>query len=487
MLRNERNTLPLAKSDLRSLAVIGPTARTPLIGGGGSARVIPARADSVLDVLRGRAGPGGGIQFAPGVDLDGVAVPASALSLRRAQAGGATQADSQVDYTSSAALPAGSSWTWAGTLTPPESGVHDLRIQGAGGTQTLGGSITLTLEGTQIGSVDAIIGGDSRLIRTADGLGNAGQQVELTAGRPYAITIRAAAGATTPLQVRLAWVTPQRRQQAIDEAARVARTARTALLFAFNEGTEGQDRSSLSLPEDQDKLIQAVTAANPRTIVVLNVGDPVLMPWLDRTAAVLQMWYPGQEGADATAALLVGEANPGGKLPVTYPKRAEDSPVAAPERYPGVDGHAVYREGVFVGYRHYDAMGIAPLFPFGHGLSYTRFDYRELKVRDSRDGFEVSFTVQNTGDRSGAEVPQVYVGPPNPAPVPMPPRHLAGFARVELRPGERRTVTVKVTGRALSYWSVQRGGWVRATGRREVFVGSSSRDIRLRTTTPTGR
>jgi beta-glucosidase len=288
------------------------------------------------------------------------------------------------------------------------------------------------------------------------------------------------------MQVRLAWVTPQARQQAVDDAVRIARTARAAVVFAFNEGTEGQDRTSLSLPGNQDTLIAAVAAANRRTAVVLNTGDPVLMPWLDRTGAVLQMWYPGQEGADATAALLLGEANPGGKLPETYPARAADSPTAPVERYPGVDGHAVYSEGIFVGYRHYDANGITPLFPFGHGLSYTRFDYRDLTVRRTRNGLEVSFVVANAGKRTGTEVPQVYLGPPASALVPMAPRHLAGFDRIELRPGQRRRVGIEVTERTLSYWSVAQGGWALATGRRDVLVGSSSRDIRLRTTVTVG-
>ena len=300
----------------------------------------------------------------------------------------------------------------------------------------------------------------------------------LVAGQARTIVVTATASSATPLQIRLAWVTPQRRAQLTNEAVALAASAHTTLVFAFNEGTEGQDRTSLALPDRQDDLVAAVASANARTVVVLNTGDPVLMPWLAGTGAVLQMWYPGQEGADATAAVLLGEADPGGRLPETYPARAADAPTAPVERYPGVNGHAAYSEGIFVGYRWYDANGIVPLFPFGHGLSYTRFRYSDLTVRPTNGGLEVEFTVRNIGDRTGADVPQVYVGPPMPAPVPMAPRQLAGFARLTLRAGERRQVRIAVTGRTLSYWSP--AGWRLAAGHREVMVGASSRDIRLR-------
>ncbi|MFI7228988.1 glycoside hydrolase family 3 C-terminal domain-containing protein [Nonomuraea angiospora] len=482
LLRNERDLLPLGRADLADLVVIGPTAASPLVGGGGSARVIPASAESPLTALRRQAGPGGRIRWATGVDLEGVPVPASALALQRtqqgAQQGGAPQAAAQVDHTGADALAAGSSWTWTGTLTAPETGDYDLRIQGAGGVPSFNGSISLTLDGVKIGSVGALLGGNSSLIATSGGLTNAGATVRLEAGVAKPVTVSATGVAGTPLQVRLAWVTPRRRQEALREAAALAKGARAALVFAFNEGTEGADRAALALPNGQDPVIGAVAAANARTAVVLNTGDPVLMPWVGNVSSILQMWYPGQEGADATATLLLGGASPGGKLPVTFPRRAEDVPTARPERYPGVGGVADYSEGVLVGYRHYDAHGIEPLFPFGHGLSYTRFQYDGLSVRAAGGGLSVSFTVANTGWRAGVEVPQVYLGSPPGPPVPMPPRALAGFARVGLSPGERRRVTVAVPPRALQYWSD--GRWTLARGRRTVHVGSSSRDLRLR-------
>ncbi|MCZ9341478.1 glycoside hydrolase family 3 C-terminal domain-containing protein, partial [Streptomyces sp. TRM76130] len=237
--------------------------------------------------------------------------------------------------------------------------------------------------------------------------------------------------------VRLAWVTPEQRAADIRAAASLAGQVHTPVVFAFN-GSGGStggggDRTTLALPVHQDELIEAVAAANPRTVVVLNVGDPVTMPWREKVGTILLAGYTGQEGGWATADLLLGRANPGGKLTMTFPEREADHPTldpAHPERYFGVDGVVTYSEGVFTGYRHFDRAGVDPLFCFGHGLSYTRFTYGRLSVSAVRDGLEVSFTVTNTGDRSGAEVPQVYVGPAPHAPVDMPVRTLAAFERV---------------------------------------------------------
>ena len=288
-------------------------------------------------------------------------------------------------------------------------------------------------------------------------------------------------------------ITPEPRRGNIDAAVAAAKAARTAVVFAWNEVG-----NSLSLAEEQDELIHRVAAANPRTIVVLNTGGPVAMPWKDSVRAILEMWYPGQEGGWATANLLLGRANPGGRLPVTFPVRIEDVPARAaghPERWttpapPGSTGMsaeapaATFSEGIAVGYRWYDQQKIEPLFPFGHGLSYTRFQYSNLILKRNGGGVDVTFALRNTGSRSGAEVAQVYAGPvPNP-PAPMALKSLVGFERVVLKPGQSRRVTIHVDARGLAYWSTEKHDWMAAGGDRPFYVGASSRDIRLEGSLP---
>ncbi|HMI19936.1 MAG TPA: fibronectin type III-like domain-contianing protein, partial [Sphingomonas sp.] len=195
----------------------------------------------------------------------------------------------------------------------------------------------------------------------------------------------------------------------------------------------------------------------------------------------LEMWYPGQEGGWATADLLAGKANPGGKLPITFPAAMKDTPAGEsghPERSVGIDQKVIQSEGIFVGYRYYDHRNIAPLFPFGHGLSYTSFAYSDLKISRTDIGFDVEFTLRNVGSRLGSEVPQVYLGP-SVADIPMPPKALAGFARIELEPGASQTVRIHIPARQLAYWSVEQRNWVTPVGPRAVYVGGSSRDARL--------
>jgi len=481
LLKNADDVLPLDPSELGSIVVVGPTAVLHLVGGGGSSHVLPLSADATLPALRRRAASGMEIRHLAGIDLEGIPVPGSALShdgeggpvpgLVRSRDDAADGSDPVLDFTGSRALPSGHRWRWTGTLTAPTTGEYDLKVQWSSSR----GSVTVDGERAAL---------RTSLIPTSDGLRNSVLTVRLEAGVRHAVEIDAnppPAGrdGEEGFQLRLAWVTPERRQAVMDSAVAAARDARGAVVFAYNEGSEGVDRSSLSLPGNQDALVASVARANPRTVVVLQTGDPVLMPWIDDVGAVLETWYPGEVGGDATAALLLGEAAPGGKLPVTFPRSEREMPTADSARYPGLDGHAVYSEGILVGYRWYDAQGVDPLFPFGHGLSYTTFAYESLTVRPRDDGFDVSFVVRNAGTRAGVEVAQVYLGPVLHSPAPMAPKALAGFARLELAPGERRQVLVHADGRALSYWSEADHGWRRAPGPRPVFVGSSSRDIRL--------
>jgi len=207
------------------------------------------------------------------------------------------------------------------------------------------------------------------------------------------------------------------------------------------------------------------------------------MPWADQVPGIVEAWYPGIEDGNAIAAVLFGDVNPSGKLPETFPKAQSDLPTQTPEQYPGVNGHAVYSEGLDVGYRWYDAKGIAPLFPFGHGLSYTTFGYSGLVVKKLAGGsVSVSFTVTNTGTRPGAEVPQVYVGdPPSSG---EPPKQLKGYQKVFLQPGQSAPVSLTLDPRSFAYWQ---NGWIVGGGTYAILVGSSSRDIRLQTTVNLGK
>ena len=269
-----------------------------------------------------------------------------------------------------------------------------------------------------------------------------------------------------------------------EEAVSLAAKSDLAIVvagYASNLESEGFDRTTLNLPAGQDDLIRAVAAANKNTIVVINAGSPVAMDWIEQTPAVLDMWYGGQEGGHAIASVLFGDANPSGKLPVTFPKRIEDSPAFG--NYPGTNLHVDYAEGIYVGYRHFDTRDIQPLFPFGHGLSYTKFELSGLEVSPSKVAMnkpvQVKLRVRNTGSTAGAEVVQLYLHDVK-ASVDRPVKELKGFQRVYLKPGETQTVSFTLDASAMSFFSPTQKAWVAEPGAFEVLAGTSSRDIRLR-------
>ncbi len=275
----------------------------------------------------------------------------------------------------------------------------------------------------------------------------------------------------------------------IAAAVAAARQADVAVVFAGLNGewdNEGLDRTGIALPHRQDELIARVAAANPRTVVVLQTGSPVALPWLDAVPAVLQAWYPGQECGNAIADVLLGDADPGGRLAQTWPLRLEDTvAIGKAQAYPGVDGHVRYEEGVFIGYRHYERHGVAVQFAFGHGLSYTRFEHSGLQLdRDTLapgDTLALQTTVRNIGARSGHEVVQVYVHDES-ASVARPPQELKAFAKLALAPGEARTVSLHLPMRAFAFYDEARSAWVAEAGRYEVRVGASSVRIGQRAT-----
>jgi beta-glucosidase len=573
LLRNERGTLPLRPSDVvgDGVLVMGPTAVAAYVGGGGSAHVTPAPGVvSPYDALKATLGPSARLRFVPGYDLDGELVPSSAVAvpagpsvlpgglppgdegfagqagwLRQqtstatvpsgaepAPCGGACapdQVDPTVDYGGANALPAATAWRWTTRFTAPSGGPWQLKVfvrDQAGAALFVDGLATNPNRRINVGGFGLVGGFGASTVPTWDGLAQvnknhdtSGQQLQqatftttFAAGETHDLDLRAVANGTDPLGVRFQWVPPGWDTRTIDEAAAAARSARKVVIFAYDEGTEGNDRPDaanqnnqalgLTLPGYQDALISAVAAANPDTVVVLNTGDPVLMPWARSVRSILEMWYPGQRGGVATADVLTGRVNPGGKLPVTFPPDATHFPTYDPgctdpslngncPLYPGraepgfVSGNHGYRtidyasNGIFVGYRWYDLHDVAPLFPFGHGLSYTSFRYADLTTTATADGLDASFTVRNVGPRPGAEVAQVYVGPTASPPVPLAERALVGFERVELAPGHAKRVTAHVAARGLSYWSTTTHRWELALGARALLVGSSSRDIRL--------
>jgi beta-glucosidase len=278
-----------------------------------------------------------------------------------------------------------------------------------------------------------------------------------------------------------------------DAAVADAKKADVAIVFAGDRMTEGDDKFCLTLEcphynGDQDGLIDEVAAANPNTIVVLETGAPVLTPWRDKVKGLLEAWYPGSQGGTAIADVLFGKTDPAGRLPATFPGSADDIPTAGdPEKYPGVADVVRYKEGVLVGYRWYDAKDLTPAYEFGAGQSYTTFDYSDLHVRGSGTGLSVSFRVENTGDRSGTDVPQLYLGLPQPsADVVQPPRALKAFQKVTLGAGRAARVTMRVNQRGLSYWNTAANDWQVANGCYGVSLGRSSRNIVLSGSFPVG-
>jgi beta-glucosidase len=469
LLRNEHRTLPLTGG---SIAVIGPTGTLPFVSGGGSAHVVPDHADSPLDAIKARAGSGAEVTYALGEDLFGKAIPAAVLS---------PAFDSEGQQ-----VGAGQSWTYDGSLTLADADEWTFVLHFSSAPTA---RPKVLLDGEELFPIAAGYGeyfSGGLVSVDPDGLSVRRKTLNLTKGTH---TLRITAeGGDSGLLFRLRRITGATRAQDVADAVAAARAARSVVLFAYEDATEGLDRTTIGLPGNQPSLIRAVTAANPRTTVVLNTSSSTSMPWLPRTGAVLQMYYPGQEGAAATAAVLFGDCDPGGRLTQSFPVDDDHHPVAGdPRRYPGVNGTEEYSEGIHVGYRWYDAEGVRPLYAFGHGLSYTSFAYEDVSARWNRHGLDVSFTVRNTGRRAGVDVPQVYVGRSPNLRLDQAVRVLGGYQRLALRAGERRRVTVRVGGRTLSSWDPKRHQWVLGTGRRAVWVGASSGDLRLRTSAEVGR
>ncbi|MGC9198881.1 MAG: beta-glucosidase [Acidobacteriaceae bacterium] len=489
LLKNEDHLLPLYAAELDDVVLIGPTAgQVDSIGINGERSVgLPWREVGPLAAMRKISGDPK-IRFSVADNMTGTLVPASALShdgkpglLRVGNSGGATQVDAQLNFTqlNGNPLPANATLTWKGTLTPPHAGDYWLYLQ------ALGTNAGIMIDGKPLARTGAFQGGvhgdilqanQDNVVPTPDGLDNLRRAVRLTAG-PHAIEVKTTPDSSgAPVQVRLNWYTPEQRKADAAAAIEAAKKAKVAVVFVWTRLTP-----VFGLPGDQDNLVEEVAAVNPNTIVVLNTSQPVALPWLDKVKAVLEMWWPGDEGGWSTANLLLGKASPAGRLPVTWGKKLTDYPATDP-RYPerswkGVDGKTTYSEGVNVGYRWFQKEHIQPLFPFGYGLSYTSFAYSGLKVQKAADGgLNLSFEIRNTGKMDADEVPQAYLGAPSsiPAGVQFPVNALVAFDRVTIPAGQSRVVALHVPLRQLQYWSVKEQKWTLPQGARTLSVGPSS-------------
>lgn len=470
-----------------TIAVIGPNAKVAQIMGGGSSQLNPHYQITPWEALVETEGESG-LTFAPGCtnhrwepvlagpitvdyfDNDSLSgepvhrdVIDSALTFWiHPVAGGRVDA-------------ARFSARMTGTFTPEVDGLHVLGVHSAGLSRVF-------VDGKLV--ADAWAGWTKGRTFFEEGCDEVTGEVMLTAGHPHRIEIEFATKAPENLVVfgvRVGISRPMGDSE-IADAAEAARQADTTVLFVGRSGewdTEGSDLQGIALPGRQDNLIAAVCAANPRTVVVLQTGGPVEMPWLPKAAAVLQAWYPGQEAGNAIADVLYGRADPGGRLPQTFPVRWQDNPTHSqdPEVYPGLDGRVRYEEGLMIGYRHYDRTGIHPLFPFGHGLSYTSFALSDVTARPLDDGVRVTARVKNTGSRAGSTVVQVYLGEIAP-PVLRPRRELKGFAKVALDPGASTEVVIDVTARDFAWFDVKAQVWTVTGGTYTAFVGFSAADIR---------
>ncbi len=437
LLKNAGSVLPLSSGG--SIAVVGPAAdASATYAGGGSAYVLPSGTVSPLAGIKAAAGSGTGVAYQPGLPAD-TSLPAI------------PPADLSPAY---APTPFGGSYT--GTLTAPETGTYVLAITNPCGCYT---STYLSLDGKQI-----IDDPSTPPVHTYS------VAVQLTAGKTYTLSISGDSS-------QLLWGTPSALAPGIAAAVSAAKSASVAVVVVSDDTeSEAADRPSLNLPSAQDELISAVAAANPHTVVVVNAGAPVAMPWLPAVAGVLDTWYPGQTSGTALASVLFGQTDPGGHLPVTFPASLSQVPASTTAQFPGNGSTVQYSEGVDVGYRWYDAKSIAPLYPFGFGLSYTRFAFSHLSVsRQVTDGTQdvrVSAVVTNTGHRTGSEVAQLYLG--DPAGTGEPPRQLAGFQRVSLAPGASARVSFVLTPQEESWWDDAANGWTQTAGQYQVFVGDSS-------------
>jgi len=497
LLRNEGGILPLGE-EVTSIALIGPQAGADaVLVEQGSPFVDPIHASPAFASIAERAGDGVAVSYSPGslglrplpvADIEHFATPggepgflAQYYSSASMEFPGAPRAEEVVEDPSLAAapdipgLPRNNQWSvrYDSVFTPEESGVHRFTLHGSGSARLY---VAGELEGEYYHS---------------DFANSAFANVELFQGVPVDIRIeytpRSALrsermemfGVEMGLTLRFGHAEPD---DLLDEAVSAASEADVAVVFAGELVGEGMDRHSLALQADQDRLIQAVARANPNTVVVLNTGGPVAMPWLDRVAAVMEMWLPGDAFGETMAGLLFGDREPGGRLPITFPADESQGAATQPHQMPGILdpvtgslGDALFDEGIFVGYRYFDEHGQEPLFPFGHGLSYADIEMSLLDAELRSDGsLVVQLLLENESDRPGKAVAQLYLGLPETTQ--SPPWQLKGFADAVVGAGDSELVEITVPAEAFRYWDSASGSWKVAAGTYRMRIGPSSRE-----------
>ena len=491
LLRNESSILPLDPA-VTSVAVIGPNADLIEVGGGGSSQVMPHRPTSFVQELRDRLGPNITVTHEVGCSIDREEPD---LDVRLLDDG------FDLDYIASpdlSAPPVETEKLWVSRFVALGDPVPGVQVRScalrATGTFRADVSGTWRLGVANAGRARILIDGEVLVDNTDPtpgaffyGVGSTtvSAPVELIAGEPHTLTIEFT-NDSSPVAGFVVSATRPEVPDAMQRAVAAAAEAEVAIVVVGSNAqweSEGADRPNLDLVGDQDELVKQVAAVNPRTVVVVNAGAPVTMPWADQVAGVIMLWYPGEEGAAALADIVTGTADPGGRLPITFPTRIEDTPPqrtvagagrSTKDQYPGTDGTVTYGEGLFVGYRHYDEAEIEPAFCFGHGLSYATFEVGVPHVDPVAATVEVPVT--NTSHRLGTEVIQVYVEPVDRRPE-RPIRELRGFAKLSLDPGGSETVRIDLDPRAFSRWDAARGTWLHQPGDWIVAVGRSSRDL----------
>jgi len=489
LLKNENHALPLDRNKLRKLLVVGPNAAQARLGGGGSASVTPFYSVSPLEGLREIAGSKVEIEYLEGCSLVGTMEPIRE-GIEHQDAAGRWIPGLKAEFFNNGQISeepdatwsvddVNFSWGWAspgpgvlrfsyaarfsGRLVPPVSGHYRLGVFGQEGCLRLklNGEVVYEAWPTDATFEDNYVSRSSVVERDFV----AGESVEIVVEYGK----RAARGA-----VRLEWEVPGRTDP-IQNAVTAARSADAVVICAgLSNLYEGGscDRSNIDLPDSQQRLIDAIAAVNRRTVVVLFNGGPLAMPWEPKVAALLEAWYPGQEGGRALAKIIFGDTNPSGRTPDTLARRLEDH--ASAQNYPGDGQHVYYKEGLFIGYRHFDSANIEPHYPFGFGLSYTTFEISAPSLTAARfplDGdVQVSVTVKNTGGRIGKEVVQLYLRPIN-ASVRRPDKELRAFQKLELQPGEERRLTFTVSNKDFAYYDTTAGDY-------EILVGNYSRNLK---------